>query len=225
MNKHKIIHAMELAAIAYKQIQPEHPHTTLTVIDSPKTGVQGFLRQNGDQLSIAFRGTDSLQDWKMDLKFWQKTIPYGNTVSPIRVHTGFINAYKNPQVREFLHRFVTPDIHFIRITGHSYGAALAVLCAVDLEYNFPGKDIEVILFGCPRVGNQAFQKSYDQRVFKTIRVENGNDIVTKIPFAIMGYRHVGIKFHIGPPRIWGRFSNEHHRQQTYYASLLQRLLP
>lgn len=81
--------------------------------------------------------------------------------------------------------------------------ALAVLCAVDLQYNFPSKDCEVILFGCPRVGNRAFQRSYNQRVFKTLRVENGNDIVTKIPLALWGFRHVGIPIRIGTPRCFG----------------------
>jgi hypothetical protein len=31
------------------------------------------------------------------------------------------------------------------------------------------------------VGNRAFAKSYNRRVFKTLRVENGNDIVTRVP--------------------------------------------
>lgn len=110
----------------------------------------------------------------------------------------------------------------MNVMGHSYGAALAVLCAVDLEYNFPRKDYEVFLFGCPRIGNRAFKKSYNKRVFKTFRVDNSNDIITKIPFALWGYRHVGIKIHIGIPRILGVVSFNDHRPQKYYTNLFKK---
>ena len=224
MNKTKIINAMELSAAAYKNIQPMAPGVTLGVIDS-ENGVQCFLRRQGDTLYITFRGSDSSRDWATDLTFWKKTLPYGNKFSPIRVHTGFINAYNSPSVRSVIHSWITGSTHHIKITGHSYGAALGVLCAVDIEYNFPDKDIEAIVFGCPRVGNNAFKKSYNKRVFKTVRVENGNDIVTKIPFAICGYRHVGTRLHIGLPRLLTNASRQDHRLQYYYESLIKKYLP
>lgn len=225
MTKNDVIQALELASVAYKNEQPSPPQGRLTVIDDPHTDIQCYVRQYGRHLSITFRGSDSLKDWKTDLTFWKKTIPYGNFISKIRVHTGFINAYKAPSVRDTLHGFITDQIKFVHIAGHSYGAALAVLCGVDLEYNFPYKDYEVFLFGCPRVGNAAFKKSYNKRVFKTLRVENGNDIVTKVPFALWGYRHVGIRVHVGPPRIFGAFSFEEHRPQSYYSHVFCNLLP
>ena len=107
----------------------------------------------------------------------------------------------------------------ITVTGHSLGAALAVLCAIDLQYNFENHDIEVYLFGCPRVGNAAFAKSYNKRIFKTLRVSNGNDIVTKIPPAILGFRHVGTEIHIGRLRLPHIFSFNQHRPQNYYRNL------
>lgn len=225
MDSKKIISAMELSAFAYRDIQPYQPSKTICTIDSKETGVQCFIRRHRDVLSITFRGTDSTRDWKTDLTFWKKTIPYGNTSSKIRVHTGFINAYKNEGVRNKIQSFVSGEINRISIAGHSYGAALAVLCAVDLEYNFPNRDIEVFLFGCPRVGNRAFQQSYDRRVFKTIRVENGNDIVTKVPFAIWNYRHVGTRMHVGKRRIPAAISFKDHHLRCYYESILNQLLP
>lgn len=146
---------------------------------------------------LPFGGPTRPKTGQHNLAFWKKCIPYDNTCSKIRVHSGFLAAYKDPHVRGRIHRFITSDIHTVHIMGHSLGAAMAVLCGVDLEYNFPHRDYEVYLFGCPRVGNKAFQTSYNRRVFKTLRVENGNDIVTKIPLWIMGYRHVGIPIHVG----------------------------
>ncbi len=105
------------------------------------------------------------------------------------------------------------------MAGHSYGAALAVtLRRRPRRYHYPCLDYEVLLFGCPRVGNRAFRKSYNKRVFKTLRVENGNDIVTKVPPALWGFRHVGVKIHVGAPRLPGVVSLNQHRPQYYVAS-------
>lgn len=219
-----VMRAIELAAVAYRDTQPTFPGGSLAVIDDPQTDVQCYLRKRGGCLSIIFRGSNSGRNWKTNVAFRQKVVPYGNTASKIRVHSGFLEAYKSPAVRNVIHQTMAPDIHRVKISGHSQGAALAILCGVDLEYNFPDKDYEVVLFGAPRVGNRAFQKSYDKRVFKTLRIENGNDIITKIPFACMGYRHVGANIHIGKPRIMGIFSFEDHSPQAYYKTLFQRLL-
>ena len=225
MNRANIIKSLELSTSAYRDIQPYLPYTCTKMINNKKSGTQYFLRRDKDTLWIVFRGTDSPKDWKTDLAFWKKTIPYDNTKSNIRVHTGFINAYKTDGVRNKILESITDKTHYVKISGHSLGAALAVLCAVDIEYNFPGRDIEVFLFGCPRVGNKAFILSYNKRVNKTVRIENGNDIVTKLPFAFMGYRHVGAKLHIGTFRLPLLFSFNDHYPNKYYSASINKLLP
>ena len=57
---------------------------------------------------------------------------------------------------------------------------------------------------------------------KTLRVENGNDIVTKIPLGVMGFRHVGIPIHIGAPKLPGFVSFKSHEPQAYYSKLIKR---
>lgn len=222
LNRQKIVHSMELSALAYKDVQPG---CCYTLIDSPESDVQCFLRKREDTLYITFRGSNSAKDWKNNLTFWKKTIPYDNTESKIRVHSGFINAYKAPDVRYAILSALKPGIRCIRISGHSQGAALALLCAVDIEYNFPHLDIEAVVFGCPRIGNHAFKSSYNKRVVKTVRVENGNDIVTKVPFALWGYRHVGAKLRVGSPRIPLCFSLLDHYPYKYYSALLTEHMP
>ncbi len=223
MQASDLIEAMELSAVAYRKVQPDSFGGSLITIDDPKTDIQCYLRKRDGCLSITFRGSNSGKDWKTNLAFGQKTIPYGNSASKIRVHYGFIEAYKSHAVRDVINDIISDDIHQVKITGHSQGAALAVLCAVDLEYHYPDRDFEVILFGAPRVGNRAFQKSYNKRLFKTMRIENGNDIVTKIPFACMGYRHVGMGVHIGKPKILGVISFNDHYPQAYYKNLFKRI--
>lgn len=224
MNVNEAMYGMELSALAYKELQPHFPDMTLEVIDD-NNGVQCYLRLRGDTLYITFRGSNSAKDWKVNLTFFKTCIPYDGCNPKIRVHAGFLNAYKRPSIRDRILGAITPEVRYVRVAGHSYGAALAVLCALDLEYHYPHRDFEVFLFGCPRVGNRAFRKSYNKRVFKTLRVENGNDIVTKVPPAIWGYRHVGVKVHIGVPRLFGMISFNQHRPQYYAASLFRKFTP
>ncbi|NLT58904.1 MAG: lipase family protein [Clostridiales bacterium] len=225
MTSYALLETLELAALAYRSVQPDLPPTTLFVIDDQLSGVQCYLRSRDQLLDITFRGTDSLRDALNNLRVWKKTVPYGNQVSPIRVHTGFISAYKSPAVRDRIQSFMTPEVRRVRISGHSLGAALALLCAVDLEYNFPDRAYEVVVFGCPRVGNDAFRRSYNRRVFKTMRVENGNDLVTKVPPVSWGYRHVGIRLHVGALRTAGLFSLKQHETGRYYRELFERYPP
>lgn len=223
MTKSDIIGALELSGMAYAPIQPRG-HSRLTTIDDAESGVQCFLRRDEDRLFVTFRGSDSKLDWHHNFQFFKKCIPYDNPDTAIRVHAGFLNAYKTPKVRRRIQDMVSSSVRKIQISGHSLGAALAVLCAVDLQYNFPDRDIECIVFGCPRVGNAAFRDSYNKRVFKTVRVENGNDIITKIPLWIMGYRHVGVQIALGAPRLPGIVTFLSHDPRRYYQNFLQRYL-
>ena len=104
--------------------------------------------------------------------------PYDNQDTKVRVHEGFLRVYKSPAVREITGQ-VSQELIHIGICGHSFGAALAILCAVDLQYCFPHKDIQVITFGCSPSGKKTrlSKGPFDKRVFKAIRVVNGNDIV------------------------------------------------
>lgn len=220
MDIKKILKMLEYCGMSYSNFQPEAFGEELIFINDKKTDIQCFLRVNENTLTITFRGSDSEKDWQTDSKFWKTTVPYGNYSSKIRVHAGFINAYKCPGIRIRIQSYVSKfEVQKIYVTGHSYGAALAVLCAVDLEYNFPQKDYEVIVFGCPRVGNNAFKKSYNLRVFKTLRVENIGDLVTKVPFGFLGYRHVGARLRIGKNSGILPFSMKKHNLQEYYSNI------
>lgn len=225
MNKQLILNAFSQSAAAYRDVQPHTKARLILSVDDSASGVQYFARRENDSLQIAFRGSDSKKDWASNLTFWKRCIPYDNVASKVRVHTGFLSRYKTPACRERILRLITPEITRVQITGHSYGAALSVLCAVDVQYNFPDREVEVVLFGCPRVGNRAFQRSYNARVPQTLRVENGNDIVTKVPPALFGFHHVGAKVHLGFPRVPLLLSADAHRLEHYLSGLCPNYLP
>lgn len=219
LNKGTIIKMLEYCGMSYVNHQPCVEDEKIIFINDKKTDVQSFIRIVKDRMTIAFRGSDSLKDWKINSKFCKSEVPYNNYFSKIKVHAGFVSTYKSKNVRKKIHEIVTDKIKKIYITGHSYGAALAILCADDLEYNFPDKEYEIVVFGCPRVGNSAFKKSYNLRLFKTLRVENKNDLVTKVPFAFLGYRHVGSQISIGRNSFFRPFSMKKHSLQEYYSNI------
>ena len=151
--------------------------------------VQGAFFRDGETLIICFRWTDSKFDWMRNFRFWKKTIPYGNKKTPIRIHAGFLSAYH--AVRKLIHDKVRETgCDWVVTIGHSFGAALATLCAVDMEHNFNFENVSCYAFGSPRVGNRAFAKSFKKRVPLMERVVYGDDIVCKVPPWWMFYKHV-----------------------------------
>ena len=150
---------------------------------------------------------------------------YGEPSRPVKMHKGFIKAYLS--VRNEIHAHVQrSETAQYRITGHSLGGAIAALCAVDLQYNFGQKiAVEVYTFGAPRVGNDAFSDSYNQRVPDTWRVVHGWDAVVGLPVPWQGYRHVEKLVKLARKFTWkiitGSF--EDHRISEYIAALQEQI--
>jgi len=222
MNQHTLLEAMALSAMAYADIQPRPLRGEQTFYSAPN-GVQFFVRREGACLSIIFRGSNSPLDWAHNLAFARMEVAAFCGHSSIQAHRGFLAAYESDCVRRALHGLMD-GVRRLRVTGHSYGAALATLCALDIRLALPDIDVEAILFGAPRVGNKAFMRCYNSHVIRTVRVECGNDIVTKVPLAVMGFRHVGSRLHVGPRRWPLAMSTEDHYQNRYYEGLINRLL-
>lgn len=148
---------------------------------------------------MSFRGTvgNSLIDWIVDDGniFFVSPFP---ACPDCKVHHGFYNAYMGlrPQILEaFLELNVTKE-EKIQATGHSLGAAMAVMALTDMHMN--GYTLGTsYTYGTPRVGNDAFQAYWESNLGPDAlyRVVHWKDIVAQIPFEWMGYRHV-------PREIW-----------------------
>ena len=170
--------------------------------EDKKTDTQGFLVIIEKELMIYFRGTEveKKQDWITDIKCNQLVYPYNNVNSKIKVHNGFITAYKS--VRGYVHNFIKMNrnnIEKITVLGHSLGGALAILCSIDIQYNFSeySKELFVYTYGAPKVGNKEFVESYNKRMLNKNRIYLRNDVVPKLP-PLTNYKHVGISYAIGP---------------------------
>jgi|GEM_PF-1710499 len=162
----------------------ERGYASFKWIGSENSDTQVFLTQKDGYQIICFRGTESLKDVITDLRV-NKTVAFGGIG---KVHAGFHNAVDD--VYKKIDLAINKNRKVI-VTGHSLGGALAQLVAHRLvlnNYNVSG----IYTYGSPRVGNSDFKNEYDARLAKQTYLHiNNKDLVTNIPFEILGYRHLG----------------------------------
>ena len=153
-------------------------------------GAQAYLCSNKNDTVIACRGTEPTEwnDIKADLNaFMVKSDTVG------KVHLGFKNEVDDiwKELKESIYKIGAKKTHKedIWFTGHSLGGAMATIvasrCYEDSKCPNPQ---ELYTYGSPRVGNRTFVKTL---AVKHHRHVNNNDIVTRVPLWLMGYRHDG----------------------------------
>ncbi|GJN39695.1 hypothetical protein PR202_gb28830 [Eleusine coracana subsp. coracana] len=171
----------------------------VAVCDSP-TEIRRMGRRD---VVIALRGTCTVLEWAENVR--AGLVP-ATTSSPAhhhddddsaKVECGFWNLYKTaaPQsqarslsetvvaeIRRLLDAYKGEQLS-ITVTGHSLGAALAVLIAdelagLGLAAQAP---VAVFSFGGPRVGDEAFARRVEARGARVLRVVNAHDVVPRFP--------------------------------------------
>lgn len=75
-------------------------------------------------------------------------------------------------------------------TGHSMGAALATICALELRTVHRLHDVHLVTFGSPRVGNAVFSAWFERKVASHWRFTHNRDIVPSVPPPYMGFWHL-----------------------------------
>lgn len=148
----------------------------------------------GNTLRLLFEKSDGLEDWKNNFDFPIK--PYKSMEHSWRCHRGFLKVWKavEPYVAEYI---MNPHVRKIEIVGYSHGAAIALLCYEYCIFNRPDVEVRGVGFGCPRVFWGAVPKEVKGRFDNFVVVRNGNDIVTHVPPAFLGFRHISKVVKIG----------------------------
>lgn len=194
----------------------EHKHY------NKKTDTQFVFKKLGNDIFISFRGTESFKDILIDTSISKQVIAYDNNNSPIRVHKGFYQAYLS--VRDKIKQLIVESDELgskFFISGHSLGGALALLCALDIQYNYylcTQEKVFLITLGQPRVGNEAFCNSTDRRLKSYFRFRNGNDIVPEYPK--IGYEHCGKQIKLGEEKWYKIASFTDHKLANYLGRLI-----
>lgn len=150
---------------------------------------EAFVIYNDEVLIIAFRGTNSLEDTRLDIDF-RKTKLSG---LPGKYHRGFVRALNKVLFKLYSKIQFKGGTRKVYLVGHSLGGALAVLAAARLAGWCKDDCIEgVFTTGAPRVMNAEAAKFYNERLYsRTLQVENLGDEIPHVPMLVWGYRHVG----------------------------------
>jgi len=202
---------------------------------------------------FAFRGTASPEDFGMDLGCRGHVfVPFGPSVpgpggavpdvpAEVRVEAGFWDAYTTgdgtiqsmrQQVFTLLDSYAAPDQAIeLWITGHSLGAALSTLFALDVALCRPKIRASHVNFASPRVGNADFVRFYQEQAAqlddatRTLRVQNVLDAVPDLPPKDLGYEHVSdvtlIEFHKHETLPFDLAFVVHHHAAANYQAVLQ----
>jgi hypothetical protein len=166
---------------------------------------------------VSYRGTVTPLEWAENLKGVltptvnkrksKRKYPSGCCLQP-KVESGFWSLFttKNPEghsasdqvvseVRRLVKLYEGEEIS-ITITGHSLGAALAVLTAYQIGQEFNSNEktgeskipVTVFSFGGPRVGNRALAHTMEEMGCKVLRIVNTHDVITKVPGLVLNER-------------------------------------
>ena len=168
----------------------------------------------GDILKIFFEWSDGAEDWKNNFNFPAK--PYKHMDNLWFCHRGFLKVWKS--IEPYLvDEISNTEVKKIQIVGYSHGAAIALLCYEYCIYHRPDCEVHGVGFGCPRVFWGWIPKSVKER-FKNFKVvRNGRDIVTHVPPALFGFRHISEVVKIGKKKSKGMIDD--HRPEEYILHL------
>ena len=164
-----------------------HPSfTSVNVYHNMSIDSQGFTGYdtNSNTIVVAFRGSANIENWFSDLDFTFTTYPVA--ACNCQVHQGFFDEWLSlsssvlADVRNLVSQYSGAQI---LVTGHSLGAAVSILAALDIVNEVTSSGVTVYNFGQPRVGDNSFA-AYAAGMLpqgRQFRVTHGYDPVPHVP--------------------------------------------
>ncbi len=138
----------------------------------------GVVARKDDISVIAIRGTDTQHQWLEDFRAIAQPVPNG----PWWMHQGFNDVWNSiaPSLQKAWDTASSANAK-VYITGHSLGAAVALIMGVHhpeaLTWTFAGPAVFSPIHGLPPSAN-------------IVRVVNPSDLVPKVPIPPL-YQHIG----------------------------------
>lgn len=143
------------------------------------------------EFMVVIRGTIGAAEWAKDAEFALRSHPVAG-----RVEVGFWGIYATMglngavgNVADGLAKLLK-DATSVIVTGHSLGAAIALLLSFDLAApERLGKRVQTVVFASPRPGDSAFGRALELRVPGHRAYAYAMDEVPRVPFGF-GYEPV-----------------------------------
>ena len=168
---------------------------------------------------VAIRGTQTPAEWLHNLDV--DTTRYRPVPDFGDVHMGWMGLYETMRANLAANLpAACAGCDQLIVTGHSLGAALAVLAAPDIAKNVSVvPEPKLTTFGGPRPGLHDFVVPFNLLIDACFRVVNLFDIVPHLPLALPGlpYEHVGVQIAVNSG---GSIDQTHrHSLDAYRAGL------
>ena len=193
--------------------QEQTQHHDWRFIENKTTDTQAFVMTTDAIILVSFRGSAAPPDFMTDAAVDLIPGPFGGGV-----HEGFSDALASvwDSLTAAIADFRGDGHKSLWFTGHSLGAGLAAVAVarlLDMGHVVDG----LYTFGQPRTGDARFARDFN-RAFKstTFRFVNNNDVVTRVPPRVLGYRHTGTLRYFDED---GNF----HAEMGYWRRLLDRI--
>ena len=136
---------------------------------------------------VAFKGSSSIADLVDDADV--NMVPFLSNDS-MYVHKGFQRNYLKCR-QNLLERIDSKHPTKLLLCGHSLGGALCYLGSMDLADRFPDILIDTVTFGSPKVGDEAFQQTFESRA-STLEGHHARIVTRKDPipaYPFVGFYH------------------------------------
>lgn len=160
---------------------------------------QEIARMGRRDVIIALRGTATCLEWAENIRdvlvpMQDKPDSDSGPEGQAKVECGFSSLFRTKgehvpslagsvvqEIKRLLKMYKGETLS-ITITGHSLGAALALLVADEVSTCAPEvPPMAVFSFGGPRVGNRAFANRIKDNNVKVLRIVNNQDLITRVP--------------------------------------------
>jgi len=144
-------------------------------------GSQAYFLHNDEDLVFVCRGTQPTE-WK-DIAADLNAVPVPSSTGIGMLHKGFKDSVDHvfPRLSELAIDY--GKTRTIWVTGHSLGAAMAVIASYKLQRDPALPNPQALFtYGCPRAGDKTYIAAMEGSGLLHFRFVNNADIVARVPF-------------------------------------------
>jgi acetyl esterase/lipase len=168
-------------------------------ISSMILGTKGFVGTlpSMGAIFVTYAGSGTFLDWVEDA---DSHLVQFKGCDKCKVHQGFnlVERIGFPLMEFAVGVLKMRHPHYrVVVTGHSKGAGIATLAAMDLV-EAGVKDVSLVTFGSPRVGNAEFAEYASRKLSHHYRLTHHTDVVPSVPTRSQGYLHLSGEWYEHP---------------------------
>jgi triacylglycerol lipase len=182
-----------------------------------RDGSQAFRFRNDNDCVVACRGTEPNE--------WNDIKADANAASVLAETTGKVHRGFKQEVDDLWPMLETALLNNeqpLWFCGHSLGGAMATICAGRCFLSHINSNPEQLYsYGSPRVGNNRYVNYVKLDHFRYV---NNNDIVTRVPPILLGYRHCGQEVYLnrnGEIQQIGHINRRRDRWKGFLSGLMK----